>query len=144
MSPEYYTTTTTTSSGDAGALLGVYLIVLLLFALPGLIATWKLFQKAGKPGWAAIVPFYNTVVMLQIAKQPIWYFVMLFIPFVNFIFAILVLVGFIKAYRGSVGFWVAYILFPLVSLFLIKNVEYSGDVVPATTGGPVAPTSPVV
>lgn len=48
----------------------IVLIALLLMAVPVLITNWQLFAKAGKPGWASIVPVYNVVVMTQIAKKP--------------------------------------------------------------------------
>ena len=51
-------------------LFGVFIIGILLFAIPALITNWQLFTKAGKPGWASIVPIYNTVVMAQIGKNP--------------------------------------------------------------------------
>ena len=53
-------------------LFGVFIIGILLFAIPALITNWQLFTKAGKPGWASIVPIYNTVVMAQIGKKPEW------------------------------------------------------------------------
>ena len=51
----------------------IYLIIIFAIAACCIIAMWKLFTKAGKPGWAAIVPFYNWIVFLQIAKKPWWY-----------------------------------------------------------------------
>ena len=53
-------------------LFGFFIIVFLLFAVPALITNWQLFTKAGKPGWASIIPVYNTVVMAQIGKKPEW------------------------------------------------------------------------
>ena len=49
---------------------------------------WRMFSKAGKPGWASIVPVYNLVVLLQIAGRPVWWLLLFFIPFVGAIFAI--------------------------------------------------------
>ena len=49
-----------------------FFIGVLLFAIPALITNWQLFTKAGKPGWASIIPVYNTVVMAQIGKKPEW------------------------------------------------------------------------
>ena len=51
---------------------GILIIGLLLYTIPILITNWQLFTKAGKPGWASIVPVYNTVVMAQIGKKPEW------------------------------------------------------------------------
>lgn len=53
---------------------------------------WKVFQKAGKPGWAAIVPIYNLVVLLEVVGKPIWWLiVIILVPIANIIFMILVL-----------------------------------------------------
>jgi hypothetical protein len=43
-------------------------------------AMWKVFTKADKPGWAAIVPIYNVIVMLKIAGRPMWWLLLMFIP----------------------------------------------------------------
>lgn len=56
-----------------------------------IVANWKIFTKAGKPGWAILIPIYNIVVMLQIVKKPMWWIIMLFIPIVNVVFVILII-----------------------------------------------------
>ncbi|MDQ5882867.1 MAG: hypothetical protein QG648_220, partial [Patescibacteria group bacterium] len=59
-----------------GAFMGIGIGITLLafaFGLLMIISFWKIFTKAGKPGWAAIIPVYNSVVLAQIAKQPWWY-----------------------------------------------------------------------
>lgn len=82
------------NSGDvAGAMamgLGMlifYLFVYLFFSF----CLYKIFQKAGREdAWAAFIPIYNTIVLLDIIKKPIWWFIMLLIPLVNIIFGIMV------------------------------------------------------
>jgi len=49
------------------------------------VGTWKMFVKAGKPGWAAIVPIYHTIVLLEIVGKPIWWIVFFFIPIVSLV-----------------------------------------------------------
>jgi hypothetical protein len=51
---------------------------------------WKVFTKAGQPGWAAIVPFYNTYVLLKVVGRPGWWLVLFFIPIANIVIAIIV------------------------------------------------------
>ena len=59
----------------AFAALGVVLILMILaVALLVVIGMWKVFTKAGQPGWAAIIPFYNVIVLLRVAGLP-WYWV---------------------------------------------------------------------
>lgn len=45
-------------------------LLVLLYAVPHTIGVWRLFRRAKKPGWAAVVPVYNTYVQGQIAKKP--------------------------------------------------------------------------
>ncbi|MGZ7042198.1 MAG: DUF5684 domain-containing protein, partial [Thermoanaerobaculia bacterium] len=65
-------------------------VVALVILVVVIAAMWKVFVKAGEPGWAAIVPIYNMIVLLKIAGKPLWWIILLFIPFVNFIIVILV------------------------------------------------------
>ena len=64
---------------------------------------WKAFQKAGEPGWAAIVPIYNTYIMLKIAKKPWWWLLLLLIPLVNLVIGVMLYVEFAKQYGKGVG-----------------------------------------
>jgi hypothetical protein len=101
---------------DSGAL-GIGLIggVVWLAIVVFLIASgWKIFTKAGKPGWAVIVPIYNIIVMLEIVGRPVWWILLLIIPFVNFIVGILVAVDLAKAFGKSVVFAVGLILLPFI------------------------------
>jgi hypothetical protein len=101
--------------GEIFAILGAYLVVVLAIAILMIASMWKLFSKAGQPGWASIVPIYNYVVMLQIIKKPIWWLIIiLFVPFVNFIFIILMFIELAKAYGKSAGFGVGMILLPYI------------------------------
>ena len=60
---------------DSGSALGgsVFMLVCLALSLIVVAGFWKTFTKAGKPGWAAIIPIYNVVVLLQIAGRPVWW-----------------------------------------------------------------------
>lgn len=92
-------------------MLGFYLIqtfAQLMLGLAILLAagTWYMFEKAGKPGWACLVPIYNFIVMCEIAQKPTWYVAMLFIPFVNIVFLIMILNGISKSFGKDAGFTV--------------------------------------
>jgi hypothetical protein len=76
-------------------------LVLVIALLAGL---WKTFEKAGKPGWAAIVPIYNGIVLLQIAGKPIWWIILMLIPCVNIVIAILVGIEVAKNFGKGTGF----------------------------------------
>src|SRR5215470_14508882 len=74
-------------------------LLVLLFA-----GMWKVFQKAGKPGWAAIIPIYNIIILLQIAGKPLWWIVLYFIPFVNIVAVVLVSIELAKRFGKGVAF----------------------------------------
>ena len=87
------------AAGGAGSSIVGLIVGILVIA-----GMWKVFTKAGKPGWAAIIPIYNTIVLLQIAGKPIWWIVLLFIPIVNIIIAVLVMIGVAKSFGKGTGF----------------------------------------
>jgi len=73
-----------TGATVAAALGGtMMLIVCLVIAVVMLVGLWKVFVKAGQPGWACIVPIYNIYILMKIAGKPGWWVVLYFIPFVN-------------------------------------------------------------
>jgi hypothetical protein len=108
----------TTSTGEisplaAGMGLGMmicWLIVVLLIV----IGMWKVFTKAGKPGWAAIIPIYNMIVLLEIAGKPIWWFILMLIPFVNIVVIIIVLIALARNFGKGVGFAIGLLLLPFI------------------------------
>ena len=64
------------------AFFAAFLLVFVIIGLVTLIGMWKVFAKAGQPGWAVLVPIYNIIVLLRVAGLP-WYWV--FAPFVAII-----------------------------------------------------------
>jgi hypothetical protein len=96
------------------------MVVALVILVVTIAAMWKVFEKAGEPGWAAIVPIYNVIVLLKIAGKPLWWIILLLIPFVNFIIIILVYVALAKNFGKGVGFalglvFLSFIFFPLLA-----------------------------
>jgi hypothetical protein len=135
MDSTYYTTTTTTTTPEASAAIGmICLVIFILFVIPSLIVMWKLYKKAGKPGWAAIVPFYNSFVMADIAKLGIgWAIAAIFVPFVS----LYVLYKFAQQYDRGLGFWLLVIFLPIVGLFLVGKANYTGGTPATQAMGPV-------
>jgi hypothetical protein len=95
----------TSSSSGAGVIIGV--IVGAAFAVLVIAAMWKVFTKAGQPGWAAIIPFYNIYVLLKVAGRPGWWLILYIIPLVNLIISIIVSLDVAKAFGkgGAFGFF---------------------------------------
>jgi hypothetical protein len=88
----------------------VYLAVVVLM----LASMWKIFTKAGKPGWAAIVPIYNIIVLLEVVGRPVWWFVLMLIPFVNIVVWIIVLHDLSKVFGKGVGMTLLNIFLPFI------------------------------
>lgn len=103
--------------GAAGAAVGgVIAIIYLAVIVIAVISMWKIFTKAGEPGWAAIVPIYNLIVLIKIVGKPLWWIVLLIIPCVNFIILILLCIELAKAFGKGGGFGIG--LFFLSPIFL--------------------------
>ena len=146
-----YTTTYTSNTTDpavAGAMLGFMMIMMVIYLAIFVImavSMWKLFTKAGKPGWAAIVPFYNIIVELEIIGRPLWWIALLLIPFANFVVAIWVMYEFVRSYGKDTGYAVLTILFPIIMFPIMafgKSTRYVGPVaatVPTYAPQPQAP-----
>ena len=105
--------------------------VLMLFAT--ISSQWRLFKKAGEPGWASIVPIYNIIVQCKIAGAPAWWVIMFFIPIVSIVFAIMLVNKFVKAFGKDSGFTVGMILLPLVFMPILAygNTTYTKPVIQA-------------
>jgi hypothetical protein len=110
-------------------LLGAYLFVILAIAVFLIICQWKIYAKAGKPGWASIIPIYNIVILLEIVKKPIWWLVLLMIPLVNVVIAILIMIELAKVFGKDGGFTVGLILLPYVfyPILAFGDAKYIGD-----------------
>ena len=79
-----------------------------------IVALWKIFVKAGEPGWAAIIPFYNLYVLFKITWGNGWKFLFLLIPIANIVFAIITMVKLAKAFGKSGGFAVGLIFLSVI------------------------------
>jgi hypothetical protein len=97
------------NSAAAAAASGPATIFGLVLAVLLLVALWKIFQKAGEPGWAAIIPFYNTFTLFKIAGLNPWLFLLLLIPFVNIVVGIWVALKLGAAF-GKGGVWSFFLL----------------------------------
>lgn len=111
-----------------GAVPIIYLAVIVLLVA----SLWKVFVKAGQPGWAAIVPFYNLYVMTQIGGLEIIWFVLTFVPIVNIVayakISIAVAEQFGKSAGFGIGLWLlGFIFYPILAF---GQAEYCGGVAP--------------
>ena len=107
---------------------GTSWILILGVALVIIAGVWKTFVKAGKPGWASLVPIYNVWVMLQIAGKPGWWLILLFIPLVNLVAAVLISIGIANRFGKGTGFglglaFLGFIFYPILGF---GDAEYLG------------------
>ena len=102
----------------AGAAIGgVFALVMLAVVVVFIIGLWKVFTKAGQPGWAALIPIYNAYIIIKIAGRPGWWLLMLIIPLVNIVFGFLLAIDVAKAFGQSA-------VFGVVLLFLLGGIGY--------------------
>lgn len=95
----------------------VFTIIALAVAIFMIAALWKIFTKAGQPGWAAIIPIYNLYVELKIAGRPGWWLILFIIPFVNIIVSLILAIDLAKSFGKGAGFGV-------VGLWLFGIIGY--------------------
>ena len=94
-----------------GAIVSLVYLVMIVAAIAGM---WKVFEKAGQPGWASIVPIYNLIVLLQIVNKPIWWIVLLLIPLINIVILIMVSIALAEKFGKGGGFAVGMVFLPFV------------------------------
>jgi len=106
------------------ALIGVMLVPLLITYVITVAGMWRIFEKAGKPGWAAIIPIYNTIVLLEIVGKPMWWLLLLIFPCTSLIFAIWAINLLSKSFGQSEGFTIGLILLPFIFYPLLGFGNY--------------------
>ncbi|MEJ1237208.1 DUF4199 family protein [Chryseolinea sp. T2] len=107
----------------SGMVSGVIIDVIFLFLIIMMESMWKIFKKAGKDGWAALIPFYNTITLLDIVGKPVIWFLLMFIPIVNVVLGIWVINLLAKRFGKSDGFTVGMIFLPFIFYPLLGMSE---------------------
>ena len=106
---------------------GGWLFILLIAAFY-IYTYWRIFEKAGQPGWATLIPIYNTLIMLRIVGKPWWWILLFLIPGVNMVFAIWMVNLLSLSFGKGVGFtlgllFLSPIFYPILAF---SNAEYQG------------------
>ncbi|UZN04655.1 DUF5684 domain-containing protein [Cellulomonas sp. S1-8] len=107
------------TAAAAGGAAVVGLIFGLIGYVIGALGLMGVFTKAGKPGWAAFVPIYNLIVLLEVVGRPLWWFVLFLIPGVNVIAMIIVMNDLSKSFGHEVGFTVGLVLLTVVFTWIL-------------------------
>lgn len=118
----------TSSAGGGSPVPG---IIGLLIALLMIVAMWKVFTKAGQPGWASIIPIYNLYIWCKIVGRPWWWILLMLIPLVNFIVGIILCIDMAKSFGKGAGFGIGLALLGLIFLPILGfgSAQYQGPAV---------------
>jgi len=92
------------------------IVIGISIAVLEIVALWFVLDKAGEPGWAAIIPIYNYLMVIKIAGKPWWFILLMLIPVVNLVIYIIILNGLSRNFGKSEAFTVG--LFFLRFIFL--------------------------
>lgn len=109
-------------------LIPIIIIGISVFILE-VVALWFVLEKAGEPGWAAIIPIYNYLMVIKIAGKPWWFILMMLIPLVNIVICIIILNGLSKSFGKDEAFTVGLVFLHFIFLPILGfgKAQYSGD-----------------
>ncbi len=110
------------STSTVSSLLSLAMSILIL------VGMWREFVKMGRPGWNAIVPFYNAYVLFEELYGNGWKFLTLLIPLYNIYVAIKMNIDLGKAFGKGTGFIIGLVLFPSLFHMILgfDNSQYRG------------------
>ena len=116
------------ASGQGQAPGPLFWIFWLAFTVLMIAACWKIFTKAGQPGWASIIPIYNWYILCKIVGRPGWWVILLLIPFVNFIVGIVLCIDLAKSFGKGVGFGIGLVLLSVIFFPILGfgSAQYQG------------------
>jgi hypothetical protein len=95
-------------------MIAVWSFTSVVLAVVLFVALWKVFEKAGQPGWAAIIPIYNIYILIKIAGRPGWWLILMFVPFVNFVISIIISLDVARNFGKTVGFGIGLIFLSII------------------------------
>ena len=114
----------TVAKGGGGFITFLFFIIWLLTV----VGLWKIFIKAGKPGWGAFIPIYNIILWLEIVRRPGWWIVLIYIvPVANIICFFIVTFDMAKSFGKGVGYGFGLLFLPLIFYPMLgfSDAEYT-------------------
>jgi len=119
----------------------VFYIAIIVFYI---ICMWKIFVKAGKPGWASIIPIYSSLVQLEILGRPWWWLLLLFVPLVNIVISIMIIFDMAKVFGKDTGFGfgLLFLSFIFIPILAFGDAQYLGPIAGETYQPPMPPVPP--
>jgi hypothetical protein len=106
----------------------IILALYIAFIVLLIVSLWKINTKAGKPGWAILIPIYSTIVRLEIIGKPIWWLFLFLIPIVNIVFLIWMTNLLSKSFGKSEGFTIGLLFLPFIfyPILGLGSATYTG------------------
>ena len=147
-------TLTDTQVAALTAMGGLYAAFALVLGIVAIVASWKIFSKAGQAGWKSVIPLYNVYVLLKIVGRPGWWLLLFFIPVVNIVISLVVSIDLGKSFGKSTAYSVVLLwLLSLIGYCLLAfgNDQYIGPggvqmatptEVPPSAEPPAEPSAP--
>ncbi len=111
----------------------IAIIFCLLVGVVVIAGMWKVFVKAGQPGWACLIPIYNVIVLCKIGGKPLWWVILLFVPIANLVITILLSLAVAERFGKGTGFglglaFLSPIFYPILGF---GDAQYQGAPPPA-------------
>lgn len=108
----------------------VIFFIYLAFIVLLVVSLWKIFVKAGRPGWESLIPFYNFYIQCEFTGVKNWW--LIFIPFVNIYIAIKSVLALAKSFGKDIGFaigliFLGFIFYPILGLGDAKYIGPDGQ-----------------
>jgi len=97
----------------------VVVIISAVVSLALLVAMWRIYAKAGQPGWAVIIPIVNIYYLLKVAGKPGWWLLLLLVPVVNVIVLLIVDFNLAKVFGRSTLFGLGLVLLSPIFLLIL-------------------------
>jgi hypothetical protein len=116
--------------GEGIAFLGILLFVLVLIVggILMIISMWKIYSKAGKPGWGSLIPIYNIILLLEIVGKPWWWLLLMLIPLVNVVVLIIVVHNLSVSFGKGAGFTIGLLFLSIIfyPMLAFGDAQYLG------------------
>ncbi len=129
---------TTSSDGSMGT---IAMLVWLAICATVIAGVWRVFTKAGEPGWGVLIPIYNFYLLCRIAQRPGWWLILMFIPVVNLAVGIVLSIDIARHFGKGAGFGVGLaflgiVFYPILGFGSAEYGSASGEFPAATIDPP--------
>ncbi|HEY7659800.1 MAG TPA: DUF5684 domain-containing protein [Actinomycetota bacterium] len=133
-----------TLAQDSGGVGAVWIVVWIALAVFLIASIWVVYTKAGQPGWAAIVPFYNLWILVKVSGKEQWWFILFLIPIANIVALFVIDIAVSERFGKGAGFGVGLALLPIVFYPILAwgKATYQGLATPAPGAGPASSPPP--